>query len=178
MLYAMYVYVCMNGARTHLPSPFQSNTHITHAYTHTVGADAYQEDLQAPLLEATRAHYAAKAQAWLTTDDTPVYLLKARCVHTKYTHKRACMHGCTDRRTSHTLPLSHHTLSPPFPILTSTHPLHRPSAPWRRRRRACVPTCTGPRRAPCCRWWWRSSWASTSTRLSIGKNEDGDDVMD
>jgi len=43
-----------------------------------VGSDAYADDFETPLLEASAAHYAQKAQAWLTEDDTPAYLIKAR----------------------------------------------------------------------------------------------------
>jgi hypothetical protein len=45
-----------------------------------VGSDAYIEDFETPLLEASKAHYAQKAQAWLTEDDTPAYLIKARAI--------------------------------------------------------------------------------------------------
>ena len=58
----------------HQPPP--RNTHIN-----TVGKDAYRDDFEAPLLEATKSYYALTAQAWLATDDTPAYLLKARRVY-------------------------------------------------------------------------------------------------
>lgn len=39
--------------------------------------DAYNADLEEPLLESTREHYAKKRQDWISTDSTPDYLIKA-----------------------------------------------------------------------------------------------------
>mmetsp|Transcript_2386 Transcript_2386/g.4333 ORF Transcript_2386/g.4333 Transcript_2386/m.4333 type:complete len:744 (-) Transcript_2386:145-2376(-) len=39
--------------------------------------DAYAADLEAPLLDSTRAYYVKKRQEWIETDSTPDYLIKA-----------------------------------------------------------------------------------------------------
>jgi cullin 1 len=39
--------------------------------------DAYNSDLEDPLLESTREYYAKKRQEWIATDSTPDYLIKA-----------------------------------------------------------------------------------------------------
>lgn len=39
--------------------------------------DAYNADLEDPLLESTREYYAKKRQEWIATDSTPDYLIKA-----------------------------------------------------------------------------------------------------
>ena len=39
--------------------------------------EAYVEDMETPLLDATRSFYALKSQEWIVTDSTPEYLIKA-----------------------------------------------------------------------------------------------------
>jgi len=39
--------------------------------------ESYVEDMEGPLLEATKSYYALKSQEWIATDSTPEYLIKA-----------------------------------------------------------------------------------------------------
>jgi len=42
--------------------------------------DSYTNDLETPLLDSTREYYAKKREAWIVTDSTPAYLIKAEAV--------------------------------------------------------------------------------------------------
>eukprot|EP00555_Chaetoceros_dichaeta_P008358 CAMPEP_0198255728 /NCGR_PEP_ID=MMETSP1447-20131203/5791_1 /TAXON_ID=420782 /ORGANISM="Chaetoceros dichaeta, Strain CCMP1751" /LENGTH=743 /DNA_ID=CAMNT_0043942169 /DNA_START=56 /DNA_END=2287 /DNA_ORIENTATION=- len=42
--------------------------------------DSYTNDLELPLLDSTREYYAKKREAWIVTDSTPAYLIKAEAV--------------------------------------------------------------------------------------------------
>jgi len=42
--------------------------------------DAYTNDLETPFLASSREYYSKKREAWIVTDSTPAYLIKAEAV--------------------------------------------------------------------------------------------------